>query len=155
LYATIAAIDDGESRIIADHVSTAIDRTVNDAQYTYSKAYLTATYSARKDHLFRQVLMACALAVTDELGWFSASAVSGPLSAIMGKKYEVPSFARHLKEFCEEARGPILERTGDQYRVRFRFSNPMMQPFVAMKGFADGMWSPLGQNGHENGGDED
>jgi Cdc6-like AAA superfamily ATPase len=143
LYAAIDAIENDDSQITLQHVDAGIDRTVNDAQYTHSADYAKAIYSSRKAHLFRQVLLACALAQTDELGYFPASAVSGPLSAIMGKPYDVPSFARHLKEFCDPARGPILQRIGEQYRGRFRFANPMMQPFVAMKGFADGMLKPI------------
>jgi Cdc6-like AAA superfamily ATPase len=142
MYCAHAAIEADSLRISADHVSEGIDKTVNDGQYTHLKTYVTATRSPRKRHLFREVLLACALTPTDELGYFSASDVRLPLSTIMGKPYDVPSFARHLKEFCDPKRGKILEQTGGPYSVRYRFSNPMMQPFVAMKGFSDKMWTP-------------
>lgn len=71
------------------------------------------------DHLFRHVLLACALAETNELGYFPASAVSSPMNVVMGKQYDVPSFARHLKEFCQKGRGQILERIGGRYNVQF------------------------------------
>jgi Cdc6-like AAA superfamily ATPase len=145
-YAAIAALDDDKLKIETDHVDTGIRQTVDDGQYTHLRTYVTATYSARKIHLFRQVLLACALARTDELGFFSASDVREPMTGIMHRDYDVPSFARHLKEFCELKRGQILERTGDKYSVRFRFANPMMQPFVTMKGFADKMWNPHPDN---------
>jgi len=137
-FAATVALEAGSNRLNQDHVGKAIDRTVNDGQYTHLRTYVTATASPRKDNLFREVLLACALADTDELGFFTASDVRGPLTHIMKRSYDVPSFARHLKEFCETKRGHILEKTGDRYNVRFRFQNPMMQPFVVMKGFSDG-----------------
>jgi len=143
LYAALAAIEQGERHIGLAHVAMAINKTVNDAQHTQTAGYVKATSSPRPDNLYRHVLLACALAITNELGYFAASAVSVPLSKIMGKSYAVPSFAHHLKEFCDPSRGPILEKTGDKYNVKFRFSNPMMQPFVVMKGFADGLWKPI------------
>jgi hypothetical protein len=137
-YAATTAINADQRRITLGHVDDAVKQTVNDGQYTHLKAYVTATASPRRDHLFREVLLACALADTDELGYFAASDVREPLTNIMGKPHEVPSFAKHLKDFCEPKRC-ILEKLGDKYATRFRFENPMMQPFVVMKGFADGM----------------
>ena len=48
----------------------------------------------------------------------------------MQKKYEVPSFRRHLFEFCDRKRGPVLTSIGEPRSVRFLFKDPMMQPFV-------------------------
>jgi hypothetical protein len=52
----------------------------------------------------------------------------------MGRQTDVPSFARHLNEFCETDRGPVLEKAGHERRYRYRFVNPLMQPFVVMNG---------------------
>ena len=57
----------------------------------------------------------------------------------MGKKYEIPSFVRHLNLFCDKARGPVLQKTGISRRFRYRFLNPLLQPFVIMQGMADGL----------------
>jgi len=59
------------------------------------------------------------------------------MSTIMGKRYEIAAFARHLADFGASDRGPILERTGVARRYRFRFRNPLLQPFVIMQGLAD------------------
>ncbi|MCA1846498.1 MAG: ATP-binding protein, partial [Actinobacteria bacterium] len=104
--------------------------------------YHTATRSPRKDTLFGRVLLACALAETDKLGFFSARNVRPPLSKIMGKPIDIPAFARHLNEFAEEKRGRILEKVGDQRRFLFRFRNPLMQPFVVLQGMASGVLDP-------------
>ena len=55
---------------------------------------------------------------------------------ITGKDYEIPNFAQHLSEFADAKRGKILTKTGDKRRYRYRFSDPLMQPFVIMKGIA-------------------
>ena len=64
--------------------------------------------------------------------------VRGPLRRVTGKaSYDIPGFAKHLKEFCHVDRGSILQRVGDKHKVRFRFSNPLMQPLVLMQGVVD------------------
>ena len=61
------------------------------------------------------------------------------MSRIMGKPYEIAAFSRHLADYCGAGRGPILEQTGVQRRYRFRFRNPLLQPFVIMEGLAQGL----------------
>jgi hypothetical protein len=79
------------------------------------------------------------LAATDDLGFFSAVDVRGKFTDIMGKRYEIPAFSQHLKNFCSDERGPILERKGTKRRYRFRFINPLLQPFVIMRGIESGL----------------
>ena len=57
------------------------------------------------------------------------------MRTITGKRYEIPSFQQHISEFCDSKRGPILRRTGTPRRYRYRFVNPLMQPFAVMQGF--------------------
>ena len=61
-----------------------------------------------------------------------------PLSEVMGRDYQIPSFAKHLKEFCESSRGPVLNRSGEKRKFRYRFMSPLMQPFAIMQGIMDG-----------------
>lgn len=125
--------------ITISHVEIAISTALQQAQQTTLDAYHKAIMSPRKDNLFSQVLLACALAHTDDLGYFAAADVRTPLSKIMGKAYEIPSFSRHLNDFCDSSRGPIFHKIGETRRYRFRFINPLMQPFVVMQGFANGL----------------
>jgi hypothetical protein len=110
---------------------------VEDAQQSLRTAFRQAITSPRKDSLYGQVLLACALAEPDDFGYFAASSVRQPLTKIMGKAYDIPSFAKHLREFCGQNRGTILQRTGEKHRYRFRFANPLMQPLVVMQGLVD------------------
>jgi len=83
------------------------------------------------------VLLACALAETDDLGYFAAADVRAPLRQITGKSYGIPNFARHLKELSQTDRGDMLQRTGETRRLRYRFNSPIMRPYIVMRGFAD------------------
>jgi Cdc6-like AAA superfamily ATPase len=119
-------------------VDEAIRKALEDVQQSIQSAYHKATLSARKHNLFADVLLACAMAETDELGFFAAQDIRDPMQTVTGKKYDIPNYAQHLNEFCDARRGPILERTGVKRRFRFRFVNPLMQPYVIMLGFAAG-----------------
>jgi hypothetical protein len=129
-------------RVTRVHVGTAISKAISEAQRTTTTAYHKATTSQRKDALYRQVLLACALAPTDELGFFAPADVRNPLNILVQPKvYDIPNFQKHLNEFCAPERGTILHKAGFSHRFRYRFANPLMQPFVLIKGFAD-KWLP-------------
>lgn len=114
-------------------VRVAIDTALTKAQQSTINAYHQATASPR-ENMYKQVLLACALAAADEVGSFAAVDVREPLSKIMGRRYEIPAFSQHLNAFSETSRGPVLQRMGSSRRFRFRFVNPLMQPFAIMDG---------------------
>ncbi len=136
LFAAELALDDGALEVTEAHVSASIQTALDRAQQSIQNLYHKATSSPRKDNLFREVLTACALAEADQLGYFAPADIKKPLSEIMRKPYDIPAFARHLKEFCDVNRGPILQRTGPERRYRYRFVNPLMQPYVILSGLS-------------------
>jgi hypothetical protein len=86
------------------------------------------------------VLLSCALAEVDDKGYVTAAAVRGPLRIIAGRpSLDIPNFSRHLKEMSEQRRGRVLVREGETRRLRYRFVNPLMRPYVIMRGVADGL----------------
>lgn len=129
-----AALDNHSLEVNAEAVRSAIDRSIKGANQSIRTAYEQAVRSARKDNLFKDVLLACALAETSDLGFFAAQDIRGPMRAITGRDYEIPSFAQHLTEFCDQKRGPILQKTGSRRLFRYRFINPLLQPYVIMQG---------------------
>jgi Cdc6-like AAA superfamily ATPase len=137
LHSARQAIDSGVEDVSSLHVDAAISKAIEGSQQTLMRAYHKATTSPRSDNLYSQVLLACALAKADQLGYFAAADVREPMSEIMGKRYEIAAFSRHLADFCDENRGPVLERMGIPRRYRFRFRNPLLQPFVIMQGLAN------------------
>jgi Cdc6-like AAA superfamily ATPase len=139
LYACQEAARHKTRAVQKSHLDSAINNCINKAQQTIRDSYHKATSSPRPDNLFKQVLLACSLAKTDSLGFFAASDVVGPLSDIMKQRYDIPSFARHLKEFCDRERGPLLERRGVTRKFRYRFKDPLMQPYITLNGVASGL----------------
>lgn len=128
------------SNVTIEDVRAAIDTALANAQQSIVGAYHRATASPR-ENLYPQVLLACSMAEPDGLGYFAAVDVRKPFSDIMKKAYEIPAFSQHLNAFCEDSRGPVLQRTGSARRYRFRFINPLMQPYVLMDGIRKGLIS--------------
>jgi len=139
LFAVQRAIADDRREVQDADVNSAITMAEKKAQHTIKSAYQRATRSTRPGSLFERVLTACALADKDELGYFSAGAVREPMTAIMGKPYDIPAFARHLNEFASPVRGDVLTRSGQSRRYFYRFDNPMLQPYVILKAISNGL----------------
>ena len=137
LHATRSAIREQRRIITEADTRLAIRDAVENAQQSLRDNYRKAVSSPQTGSLFGQVLLACARAKTDDFGYFAAADVRKPMSRIMGKAYEIPSFARHLNSFCLAERGPVLRKEGEKHRYRYRFTDPLMQPFVIMKGIID------------------
>ncbi len=136
---TLQAIEEERTEIEIDDVHSSINSAIQNTQQSIVNSYQAATTSPRKDTLFKQVLLACALAEVDDLGFFASPDVRDPLSKIMGKRYEIPNFSQHLDKFATSDRGNVLEKSGKERRFRFRFSNPLLQPFIIMRGISDKM----------------
>ena len=139
LYSATNAVNRGNMHIDVDDVAQAISEAASKTQQSIISQYVRATSSGRHT-IYADVLLACALADTDDLGYFAAGDVRAPLSQIMKREYAISAFARHLNDFCED-RGPVLEKMGVKRRYRYRFINPMMQPYVMMRGYANGRWA--------------
>jgi Cdc6-like AAA superfamily ATPase len=137
-HAAIVAVDNDRTHIIQSDLAQAVIDAVANQQQSIVNAYEKATHSPR-ENLYKQVLLACALAKTNELGYFSAVDVREPMRSITHKDYDIPAFSQHLNDFCEGSRGPILQKIGERRRFRFRFINPLIEQFVVLKGISDGM----------------
>lgn len=136
LYAAQRAVADDRETVEKSDVMRAIDRAIE--KHSLLREYQTAVQSPRPGTLFSRVLAACALAEKNRLGQFTASAVREPLSKMMGRQYEIPAFATHLKAFTEVDRGSVLLREGPQRRYTYRFSNPLLQSFAILTALAEG-----------------
>lgn len=137
LYSGLKAIDDGRVHINVSDVFT-VTATAVTKSHSILSVYLKAATSPQPNNLYADVLLACALTNPDALGFFSPADISASMSAIMGKRYYVPAYVRHLNEFCDERRGPILHKQGEVYKARYRFVDPLMQPFIILKALSEG-----------------
>ncbi len=50
---------------------------------------------------------------------------------------DIQAYIRHLGKFSDGERGPVLEKEGTIRRFQYKFSDPLMQPYVLLKGLAD------------------
>jgi Cdc6-like AAA superfamily ATPase len=143
MHAARAAIQSKTKMIAAAHIDSALSSAVAELDSTIKETYHTAVRSPRNEEtLYAPVLLACALAKSDEMGEFQQASVTDPLNRIMpGKNYRATTFAFHMNEFCKAQRKSILASSGSPRNLRYRFTDPMMQPFVILKGLADGLIS--------------
>ena len=140
LAAAREALRDKRLQISDSDVRLGIKSALADAQQSIIHLYNIAVTSPRTDTLFKEVLLACALCSVDDLGYFAPRDVREPLKKILGRKLGISGFTRHLSNFCSDKRGQILSKTGDKRRYRFRFNNPLLQPYVVMKGIDERRW---------------
>ena len=141
MYAARSAVNQCRKVVTDLDLNDAMKIAISDIDQTIREKYLAATISQRRDEaLYAPVLLACALAISDELGRFQQSAVADPLNRIVpSKNYEASTFAFHMNEFTTEKRKKVLERLGEARNYRYRFTDPMMQPFVILKGLDDAL----------------
>jgi Cdc6-like AAA superfamily ATPase len=144
LYSSESAILRRSPLITETDVDAAMKRVLERSQESIKDEYSKAIHSNRSDNLYKEVLLACALADTDSegRGTFAPLAVCKPLSNILDRPVKIDAFQQHLKKFITEERGNILVRRGHDRAFRFRFREPMMQPFVIMQGIEQGLVDP-------------
>jgi Cdc6-like AAA superfamily ATPase len=139
LYAVRRALSAHSLQIEERHVDEAEEVCLEKVDASLMNQYYRATQSHRSGNIYKEVLLACALAEPDERGYFPAKAVEFPLSTIMKKPYTTEMFGQHLKKLNEAERGKVLELDGTPRRFRYRFEEPLMQPYVILRGLKDGL----------------
>jgi Cdc6-like AAA superfamily ATPase len=141
-----AACDDRRRLISGDHANKGFVKAVKNADHSVRTKYGTAIHSAHPDALYQEILLASAIAAyaaKDDQGFFQAVHVVGPLTAILGRDVQISTFNKHLAEFCEDRkRGEVLERVGQPRSYRYRFRDPLLPPYIMMKGLAAEMITP-------------
>lgn len=136
------ALDSDRTEVLRSDLDAAVGLSIESIQQTVLDTYHNAT-SSNRDTLYKQVLLACALAKRDEKGTFGAADVRDELQRITGTFRDLPAFAQHLNDFSGNGpRGGVLDRIGKAYRRRYRFKDPLLQPYVLMRGQIDRMLPP-------------
>ena len=142
MHSALSAAAEGRRNITIDDTHHALRKALKQAQHGIARAYERATTSS-KNTLHGQVLLACALAKTDEHGYFTAGDVAAPLSALIAKNCPVSLFSRHLNDFCEDRHGNALHKTAIARGYKYKFRDAIMQPYVIMKGLDGGLLTDL------------
>ncbi len=133
------AFDAGRMTINDGDVTEGMRELVEFGDQSHRELYHLAVTGTKPGNKWKQVVAACALAETDERGFFSSRAVQDSLSKILGRPVIQQTVAFHLGKLTEATRGPLLERKGPERRYRYRFINPLMRPFTLIKSTTDGV----------------
>jgi hypothetical protein len=141
LYSGLHAAESNSPIVSSADVTMSLPAAIENSHHTVKSAYVRAIESSQPTAKYREMLTACALTRTNELGFFSPSDVRDPLSLVLRKPATIEAFARHLHMFCSEDGGPVLRRQVLKKRPQFRFINPLMQPYALMRALSDGLIS--------------
>jgi hypothetical protein len=132
-HAALHAIENRRLEVTNGDVEASMTKFIEDTEKSFKEAYRAAIRS-NQDNFFEHSLLACALAKTDEEGFFTANDVVEPYSAIMKEKKRIAHFEKHLRRFSSEDGGNVLHKRGGDRKQQFRFKDPMMQPYVIIRG---------------------
>ena len=136
---TIKAIKSSSERIQKSDVASAIKMTLKNAVASVQDGYLKAVEGQRTGATYPLLLLGSALAKTDEFGYFKATDVRSPVSQGEGEATKSDYSERLNKLATDESRGLVLERRGVPRRYKFRFRDPLLKPYIIMKGISDGL----------------
>ena len=125
----LSAVNDDRNEVTVDDVSTAEAGLIQT--HSMVSDYRAATQSHQPGHLFEEVLLACAYAPRDSLGYFRPAEVREPLTAIVGRPMDIPNFQRHLNELSGDRRHALWKEGPERHYV-YRFRDPLLQPYVKM-----------------------
>ena len=139
LYSARAALDNRTTCVSDLHVHLATKEAISKTQASIRSDYSKATTTSRREALYKEVLLACPLAETDDIGWFYPRDVRVPLQKVLKRSEpcKIEGYARHLAAFCTPTHGPVLIRDDTSARPRYRFENPLVQPYVLIRGLAE------------------
>ncbi len=132
----LAAVARRSAEIGQQDFQAAVAETVK-AKHTVAESYYAATASAHKSSAYRVTLLACALSPSDEQGFFQAPEAARTMAILQGKECKVSDIQRHLNEFISTKRGTALQREGSSRRYRYRFTNPLLQPYTIIHSLSE------------------
>ncbi len=137
-HAALVALAEHHGRVTMTDFNKGVNAAIEDASASIREQYKVATAS-QKVSLYKEVLLAAALAQEDDHGTFQPRDLIFPLSVISRRQVRMGQFFTHLSKFCSAERGRILEKVGTKRFFRYRFRNPLMKPFVVLMGRKQGV----------------
>jgi Cdc6-like AAA superfamily ATPase len=131
-----AALSARRAKVESRDMDAAVERAIDRAGQSVAAAYHRAVED--EEGRRRKVLLACALADEDEFGFFSTADVEGSLGQIGREQLEQEDLSGELDRLADGEEDPVLQR-GGVGSSRYRFANPLLQPYVVMRGLSDGL----------------
>lgn len=138
-YAHLIGLASGRVALAAERMNVTVadlaggtQAAIDSSAEVIQKSYYTATVSSRSS-IYESIVLACALAKGDERGYFSPVDIREPLATVTGQHLPISRYLSYLGDFCDAAKGNILEKAGPPRKKRYRFSNPLMKPYVILR----------------------
>ena len=131
-----AALSARRANVESRDMNAAVERAIDRAGQSVAAAYHRVVEDEEGHR--GEVLLACALASEDEFGFFSTADVEGSLGQIGTEGLAQQDVAGELNQLADGEEEPVLQRGGAGSR-RYRFANPLLQPYVLMRGLSDGL----------------
>ena len=128
-----SALGERRTDVAMRDVEAAVNRAIDRAQQSVTEAYYRATTG--DGDVRRRVLLACALADEDDFGFFSPDDLDEPLGKVGAEAGE--SLEQDLLELAKSE--AVLQRRHEAGSDRYRFVNPLLQPYVVMRGLSEGL----------------
>lgn len=135
------AIARGTRGIALESVDEAIERVIGRVHETIRGLYNQATHGPDGDD-FKKALRASALAGWDDRGYFREQDVSGTWRTMIGQAAARGKITKLLDQLCKTERGEAIEKKKTARGMSYRFSTPMLQPYVLMEGLLSGELTP-------------
>jgi energy-coupling factor transporter ATP-binding protein EcfA2 len=132
-YAAYEAIYNKDKDIKQKYFDIAVQKSIDNSDYSIRNAYHKATSSSQGKNQFADVLMACALATTDYENSFSSDEVLEQYNKITGNEQKAESLNYNLGMLCRRERAEILTKMSRRKNARFRFRKPLLKAFVKLK----------------------
>ena len=110
----------------------ACDQAVEGAQEKYRDAYSHATATTKRSR-YPMIMCSCGYASHDDRGVFRATEVVDAMWTVFREKVSVPSVLPALGDFCLTERGGVLTKVPLRNRNHYKFTDPMMRPFLRIK----------------------
>ncbi len=132
-YAAIEAIVLNNDTISESHFDKAVQKSIDNSDYSIRNAYQKAISSTSGKNQFADVLLACAMAITDDDNSFGSMEVLEQYNQITGNEHKPESINYNLGMLCKRERAEILTKLGRQKNARYRFRKPLLKAFVKLK----------------------
>lgn len=131
-----AATRDDTNATLAD-LKFGIEEALEEVHESVRNGYHQATITTRRGTLSKPILSAAAQAPKDDRGTFRATDVAAIASSIMNRDVDVASVYNVFANLCSSDRGSVLEKVGSPRNYRYRFSDPLMEAYVRIRGYHD------------------
>ena len=138
IYTCRAALASGRKTIFPSHVEQGMNRSLDQWQQSIKALYNEAVQSPRPGHIYKEVLLACALAEVDDLRFFTTAAVKRPLSKITDREFKPIQLRPSLEGPQRTGARPHSSACGKNCSAcaiasQIRF----LRPYIIMRGVKD------------------